>query len=759
MANQTNQPRLARPIEALLAALRRRIRRYVWLQGIALCVAWLGAAFWISLVIDQPWMLEPPPWARGAILALVGLGLAGLIYRMILRRAFVRFGDRSLAVVLERRFEQFNDSLLTAVELADQTADAEPFNREMFDRTCRNALELAGEVRLAEVFNPAPLRRSLAAACLLGLSVLAFAAVTPERFGIWARRDLMLSPELWPRKTALAVEGFSNGVAKVARGADLAVIAKADTAGVVPGVVEVRYRTEEGARGRVNMVREGVARRGVDKFQNYSHAFQGILLPIEFDLVGGDDRVTGLRIEVVESPTITRMTLDCEYPAYMKRPPRSLPWTGTMPLARGTRVRLRAQANKDLVRVRIDELREQGGLASRAIDVPSRSAQRRAFEFAVGQVDRDRTFLVSLEDADGIRTREPFRLTIASVADEPPQVAVRLEGIGSAVTPKARLPLVGQITDDYGVGQAWLEYEVDQKKPEKRRLAGAIAGQNEFAVKEAFELGDLVELKPGQKLRCGVTASDTCDLAGGPHVAAGERYLLEVVTPQRLREILEARELVLRERYEAIIQEVRDSRDSLARIDLAAIQAPAAPPAKAGEKKAADKKAPGAEPENPAAGSGEGALALATLRVQRAVQNSRKNAQETLGVATAFDEICEELVNNRVDTVDLRSRLKEGIAEPLKRVARDMFPLFERRLETLQNKLSDPKVSSEALAESKQQAVAILLEMERVLEKMLKQKTWNEMLARLRLIIDSQEKVLGDTQQRRKERLRDLIKE
>jgi hypothetical protein len=104
-------------------------------------------------------------------------------------------------------------------------------------------------------------------------------------------------------------------------------------------------------------------------------------------------------------------------------------------------------------------------------------------------------------------------------------------------------------------------------------------------------------------------------------------------------------------------------------------------PAKAVEEKPADdaaKEAPAAdgskpetEPKEGAGGKDDAAIkadAVATNRliVERARQNGEKNAAETLGVAEAFDGIRDELVNNRVDTEELRIRLKDQIADPLK---------------------------------------------------------------------------------------------
>ena len=62
------------------------------------------------------------------------------------------------------------------------------------------------------------------------------------------------------------------------------------------------------------------------------------------------------------------------------------------------------------------------------------------------------------------------------------------------------------------------------------------------------------------------------------------------------------------------------------------------------------------------------------LRVNRALDNADRSASETLTVADSFDDIREEMVNNRVDTPAVQSRLKDQIADPLRQISIEMFP-------------------------------------------------------------------------------------
>ena len=60
------------------------------------------------------------PAVRLAAMVAVGVLSLWVAYRYLLRRAFVPLPAASLAVLLERRFSQLKDHLLTTVDLADR---------------------------------------------------------------------------------------------------------------------------------------------------------------------------------------------------------------------------------------------------------------------------------------------------------------------------------------------------------------------------------------------------------------------------------------------------------------------------------------------------------------------------------------------------------------------------------------------------------------------------------------------------------------
>ncbi len=776
--SERNPPAIA----TLLADLRRRIRLYVWSQGLSATVLLLAAGFWASLGLDLAF--EPPPALRGAFLLMAAVAVAWLVYRSILRRAFVELADRHMALLLERRYPHFQDSLITTVELASPERQT-GFSADMLATTRQSALATVPHVRVGEVLNSRPLARRLAISGLLAASVIAFGLVATEAFGVWARRSLLLSEELWPRKTHLNAEGFGEDHRiKVALGSDFDLVVTADAAvgRTIPDTVEVQLL--DGTGRREPMSREGEAVPGLDPYQKYTHTFKAVLSSVDFYVLGGDDRRGPFHIEAVESPTINQMVLHCQYPAYMNRTPRDLAVAGVVQLPQGTQVTIEGQSNKDLVRVQIDEPVEKGTPITRTLNLARAHASGdapRNFRFEIPRLDADKALLFTLWDSDAIRSREPIRLSLAVVADEAPQVAVQLAGIGRAVTPQARLPAAGTITDDYGVAKAWFEYHVDDRAAQQRPIAIDAKRPSEVTISEVLPAAELV-LEPKQKLHVAVHAQDTFDLTAAPNVGVSQKYVLDVVTPEQLLALLEARELTLRRRFETIIEELTDTRNLIARIEFGEAQ-PTTPPApsvpsrtaadptveptaepvvepvaetdQAPVTEPAEGTAPGPSSSRPAA-SPQDLLDRRRTQVERAIQNIQRSTQETLDLAGAFAAIHDELVNNQIDNQELKERLQQGIADPLTKIAMQSDPELQTRLRKLQAALGDASAGRNAQADAVVQADAILVEMQLVLGKMLQLETFTEIVDLLRGIIDSQDKVSQQTKELQTQTLRNL---
>ncbi|MBX7166466.1 MAG: DUF4175 domain-containing protein [Pirellulales bacterium] len=738
MSTLATNRRLAPQVYDLLGEVRARFRRYVWTQSVARWLTAVGLMCAAWLVFD--WALEPARVIRMCALGGAGVLAVVALQRLVLRRIFVPLSDRRIALLLERRFGDFDDSLLTAVELTESPVEGR-LASAMLDDVCYLAAQRSLTKSAAAVFDYGQLRQALAGLGLLAAILVTSGLLAPQAWGIWFRRNVLLADELWPRRSELKVVGFDEqGRRKIARGSDFELVVQANTKKVVPEIVSVRYRTEEGVRGRENLSREGQAQADRDEYQVFAFTFQSVPSSRSLDVLGGDARLRDLKLEVVDSPAITEMSLDCRYPDYTGLAPRSLAVTGTMQLARGVEVALAARTNKPLqgVEVRL----EASGTDPQVLSLEPGLDDPQAFSLVIPKLLENVVLAFKLRDRDGIENREPIRVTLTALADAPPQIAVRPQGIGTAVTPQARLPWLGKLADDYGLSAAWFEATVDGQ-PARELPLEAATNRAEFEVDLALEARDL-NVRPGQKLELVLKARDNDAVSAEPNLATGEKYLFDVVTPEELRAMLASRELNLRRRFETLIEEVTATHELLVRLDLEATPRTAPSDDQPGADGAAEDPAVRRAAQN-------------ELAVERARQNATKNANETLGLSVSFAEICAELVNNRVDSTELLARLRDGVAEPLRTISEQQFPELDRRVKALAENLSPGDVSRHNRDAAAEQTAAILREMQGVLGKMLELETYNEVVELLRQIIEAQGDVTTKTQAERKAQLQDLL--
>jgi hypothetical protein len=719
-------------LKEMLATLRRQTRGWIWVESLAwLCLAGV-AFFWSSLAID--WCVEPPWWARAVLLAVAVAGFAVLLARKLLGRLATDLGDKSLALVVERAHPSFRDSLSTAIELADQP-DAD-FNPELLARTAAEATAHLGQVRPERIFRRRQLAMLAFAAFAAVASVAGLALARPAVAGLWVRRLPLLGDEPWPRRVQLAIEDFPGGVRKVARGSDVDVIVRAQAADRLPEVVDLRSRVVDagglgrqpsrGRRGTWHVDRMG-ARGGVAADgQAFGHLLKAVNDSMELEVRGGDGRLRDLRLAVLDPPALEKLLITWTPPAYLGSDPREAPPVRIVQIPRGSAVEIACTCTKPLSAATMVAVESGGSAAETLLATLSAaelaagagppSAAGRTIVGRVAALDADRTIVVRFTDTDGLSNREPVTFTLSALPDEPPQVAMRLRGISTAVTPRARVPLVGTISDDHGLGAAAVRLKVADGSETSLPVARVRVG--DAVVELPADAAEVVQLEPlelavGRRLEVSVTAADSCTLGGGPNAGTSDVWSLDVVAPETLVAMLEAREILLRRRYESCVADLTQARDGFA--------------APVGDAAAADG-------DDPAAASAR--LADATARA----------AGETADLAEAFRGIHLEFTNNQLITPELEARLIAQIAEPLATLAMQDLPALA--------KACRGGVGRQDLV---RRADEVLARMRAVLDKMMELESFNEVVERLRGMIRTQEQIRAETLEQQKRRAREAL--
>ena len=375
-------------IQSVLGRLRKRIRLYVFLEGVAWVLVVIGVVFWITLGLNWGYFklsrLELPRWFRIALDMAAVLSIVAVLLALLAWRLFRQLRTKALALVLERRFPNLDDRLITAVETPDRPENYETeLTLALRQRTVDEARRETERLPLQDVFQGRPLGLAATLAILVLASVITFGVLNSEAVGYWYRAFVGLDEEYWDRDTLLVPRVFSAAINDVRefgeervykhpRGADftLSVIVPEEdkTTGkkwLVPEEVFWDYELD-GGRGGAEILMNPV--RGSDR--EFRQTVSNLLDGMSFTVFGGDYRSRlRYRVLVVDPPTIDEVRLERRFPDYTR-----LNYTGPpkdederkqrelQELVRGTSVSLpmetqlvmHATANKPLLGLRIE---------------------------------------------------------------------------------------------------------------------------------------------------------------------------------------------------------------------------------------------------------------------------------------------------------------------------------------------------------------------------------------------------------------------
>lgn len=779
-----------------LSDLRGLISRFVVSQALIMLAIWFVASFWIFGLIDylptKFGSAESPQIVRIVMLGLlVGISIY-LLYRFLWQLWRVRWSDSSLALLIEKQYSEFQSSLVTTVQAASPSATANVSSSE--EHPARSGLlELARErasqqiesVDVNSIVRFRPLQMQLVAlGVLLALSCIV-ALSQPTWTAHWANRLFALSNVPWPRATELGVDGvemdvptftgrnvrqrymvkFLDGVASVPKGQSCQLRTFAKLSGkIVPEVCTVYYQDTAGNRGRANM------RRLAPEAKQQSFVLDGP--PLEsvneslwLSVAGGDSRISNLQLKSVDSPLVSLMQLDVTYPEYLQRSTKttwgheSVPYRIGSRLPQGTQLDLVVQTNKPIDRceyviVRSGDDKEKAELPEETITVPTGTSE---FRLPIGTLDSNVMVELRLWGSDGICSTRVQQYVVSTITDQPPQVDLVLQGIGTAITENAVLPVSGKVKDDYDVKQAWLETVLDENTPNRTALEVQSDGKatSQIDLKAMRDSGQLVA-KVGSTLGLTLAAEDYLDLSNQPHVGRASPIQLGIVTPDQLLIILERRELAMRARLEQIIGELSQMRDLLLNIQKGN---------QPDGTNSASKDLPGESgdtPDSPVENNSARQLRMQILRSQQTAAQMTKSEGELRGVEKEIHQINQELINNRIDSADRRTRLEDKIRKPLLVVLDQMWQPMANdilAIEKSYSKTVPPDTSlTELLPSSIAKNNAIISALTVILNDMINIQDFNEVVDMVRGMLDDQNKVLQKTKQEQKQQLLDLLK-
>jgi hypothetical protein len=780
MASVPTSPKLPSSIRATLDRLRGQIQRYVLLQALVVAAIAVLCLFWLSGLVDYfPVMMgasESPRWAR--IIMLVGLisSAIGVLYQLGWKKWWVRWSDSSLALLLERKFPEIKHSLITTVQahqprtpLTNVELIQDP---ALLAATQAQATAIVDNLDIEQVMKWEPLRKQLGlVGGLFGVSIV-LALWQPAWTLHWSKRLFGLSNAAWPRTCRIEIEGleinvpnfaneeqgqrylrpFRDGLVTLARGNRARLLVNADLkAKQTPDICMLAYRNQDGQQGRATLRRLPARNSTILPFMLDGPPLESVDQGLAMTLQGGDARIAGLRLDIVDAPQVNELKLEVNYPPYLQKNPtatwldETLEYRTGLRLPQGTVVMLVGLANSPLERCECKWTfaDRNGEILS---DKASVQADGKTFRISLGSLIANTLVEIRLWDKDGHCSTKIQQYYLNSLTDEIPSLDFKLDGIGNAITELAQLPIDATIRDDHGIAESWLEMFMNEKVAWKRD----IALNKDGVVKERIDLralrdSKLLSIVAGQSINLSLLARDNYDLSKDERLGRASPIQLSVVTPSQLLLILERRELAMRSRIELIISELNQLRELILKIRQTnrELGAPT-PPSDAGLENAASES--------------QAAQKMQLPRAQQSVAQVEKSAGELKGVELEIGQIYRELINNRVDSQDRQDRLENRVRIPLKKICEGSLNELQKRIKNLEKEFEKGPANDIAIAGNLESLAEALTELEAILEAMIDIQDFNEVVDMVRSMVDDQGKLIDRTKTEQKQRLLDQFK-
>ena len=208
----------------LLKGLLRRVRLYVFAEGLAYTSMAAVLCFTLQLAIDYAFRLRVD--LRAGLLLAILLLLGMLSWRRLVRPFLVRITLEDAAAVVERKFPALRSALISAVQFAPGQVD--PVGNKspaLVGRVIERAVQAVGDFPTDQVLHHHRARIHSALVCAVLAGMVGFMLLAPETMGTWFERNILLGNATWRQQTYLIVlnDEDGDGVIYAPRGDDLEV--------------------------------------------------------------------------------------------------------------------------------------------------------------------------------------------------------------------------------------------------------------------------------------------------------------------------------------------------------------------------------------------------------------------------------------------------------------------------------------------------------------------------------------------------------
>ncbi|MGO9465274.1 MAG: hypothetical protein ACLQVF_14115 [Isosphaeraceae bacterium] len=523
--------------EAVTSRLRIT-RRYWWTyslwSGLILATCASLAVLTIFVLADALFKLRQGALA-GLFAAWAVLTLSALVFQALrLKR-----GRRTLAGTARRvelAFPELESHLINIVQFAEQDgASPAPFRQAALAQAATAVADFpfvsaaSKESRWRRFTLCLQTPRDLVESCLLLAGILMLVLLLNGLVPTWASstRRLLHPLSYVPSVGSVKIVKVSPGDADVRIGSSLQIAAQIENPSgkALPATLYVRQadRTES-----------AIAMLPDEKSQTYLAALSQVLAPLQYRLQIGDSQTRLFQVSVYEKPTVARVEVTYDFPAYLERPREAVEHNhADLEAPQFTRAELRIHPSTPIAR---------GHLQVGSTTIEGEVADRGMTLLAQLLLKDTTTFTIHLFTSGGHSDPEP-RVNQAKVqADSPPTVQLVEPASETSVAAGAKPAIVVRASDDYGLGLVRIEARSEVESaarphPEVMTVASWSRFVSSGAVlNHALDL-DRGRFQPGQTVWVRAVAQDRRrielpDLKLGPQESATPWQAIHIVASE-----------------------------------------------------------------------------------------------------------------------------------------------------------------------------------------------------------------------------------
>lgn len=477
--------------------VRGRWKLALMLRGAAIFVAALLLLLAVSAIGFAQFGFVPEIVL--ALRWLVGLSALASFAWLVAMPALRHVDDARVALYIEEHEPGLEAALISAIEAP---AGDSALARAMIERAAAQCRSLEFGTRIEQQ----RLRRNASVLAAASITALLIVGAGPSSLRHTARALLLPTPAA--EAAAVVSIAVQPGNDTIARGADIAIAAQLIAFGAEQAFVVLKDTHGEQRRWSMSAAQQ-------------KGAFEALLFDIttgtEYYIEANNVRSPTYRIDVVDAPHVSSITLEYTYPAYTGMAPRRVVDAGDIVVPKGTLVRVIAAVSTP---VREGRVQLADARAIRMQPTPAGELQ------ATMRVLTDGLYHIELPGIDGRLASASAQYAITVIEDAPPSVRIEKPGRDVRVNAIDEVFVAASAQDDYGVARLELVYSVNGAAQQTQNLAAPGRNATETAGGHTFFLEEL-SLQPGDFVSYFVRAADN-NAVDGARTSTSDIYFIQI---------------------------------------------------------------------------------------------------------------------------------------------------------------------------------------------------------------------------------------